>query len=179
MKNEKHILRTEVREKLRLISSEDRKQRSKQLFSEIEKLPVFEDAVHVFVFWSMPDEVDTHGFISKWAQYKNIFLPVIKNDDLELRLFENEGLMKRDSMYGVDEPQGVVLKNENLVTLALVPALAFDCHNVRLGRGKGFYDRVLPRLVNAYRIGVGFREQWVDELPSEPHDIKMDRVMLI
>lgn len=179
MKNEKAILRKTVREKLRLISLDERKLRSEQLFSQIEELPVFKDAMHVFIFWSMADEIDTHWFIEKWAGRKNIYLPVVTENDLELRLFETEALMKRDSLFGIFEPQGVVLKNESSVTLALVPALAFDRHNARLGRGKGFYDRVLPRLVNAYRIGIGFREQWVDAVPCEPHDMKMDRVILI
>jgi 5-formyltetrahydrofolate cyclo-ligase len=55
--------------------------------------------------------------------------------------------------------------------------MAFDKANHRLGRGKGYYDRLLPRLKNAYKIGVCFPFQFLDEIPSEAHDVVMDEVI--
>lgn len=61
------------------------------------------------------------------------------------------------------------------VDLAIVPGLAWDAKRHRLGRGGGFYDRLLPR-VAAPAWGIGFDCQLVDEVPAEPHDQAMERV---
>lgn len=56
--------------------------------------------------------------------------------------------------------------------------MAFDMAGHRLGRGKGFYDRLLPRLRNACKVGVCFPFQFFDGIPSESHDVMMDCVVL-
>lgn len=75
---------------------------------------------------------------------------------------------------------------EDSVVGALVPALGFDRRLFRLGRGRGFYDRFLAsfderrKQVGAspiYKIGIGFSEQLVDELPQDDHDVKLDAVL--
>jgi 5-formyltetrahydrofolate cyclo-ligase len=59
----------------------------------------------------------------------------------------------------------------------LVPGIAFDAHGVRVGFGGGFYDRLLPLVPQAVRIGVAFDEQIAQTLPLEPHDVVMDLVV--
>ena len=63
------------------------------------------------------------------------------------------------------------------IDLAVIPGVAFDRHGVRLGRGKGYYDRLLPLMLNAYRIGICFPFQLLEQLPSEPHDVLMNEVV--
>ena len=60
--------------------------------------------------------------------------------------------------------------------LVLVPAVAVDRRGNRLGRGKGFYDRLLSS-TKATKIGVAYEFQLVDSIPTEPHDVKMDLVI--
>ena len=64
------------------------------------------------------------------------------------------------------------------VDVVIVPGLAFTLRGDRLGQGGGWYDRFLAGLrPDAVTIGVGFREQLVDHLPVEPHDIRLDHVV--
>ena len=64
------------------------------------------------------------------------------------------------------------------VDLFIVPGLGFDRRGVRLGRGRGHYDRLLAqRSSRAWAIGVCFETQLVDALPSEPHDERVDLVV--
>lgn len=64
------------------------------------------------------------------------------------------------------------------VDWALIPGLAFDAANGRLGYGAGFYDRLLPDLSrNTPRIAAAFGCQIVDAVPREPHDYPVDRVV--
>ena len=58
----------------------------------------------------------------------------------------------------------------------MVPAVAYDRKGNRLGRGKGFYDRLL-KTTKATKIGVGYEFQLFDELPTEPHDVAMDIII--
>ena len=55
--------------------------------------------------------------------------------------------------------------------------MAFDADCNRMGRGKGYYDRFLPLLPQAYKIGVCFPFQRLDEIPATPFDVKMDEVL--
>ena len=62
--------------------------------------------------------------------------------------------------------------------MVLVPALAVDRRGVRLGRGRGFYDRSLAVAEPAARLIAMVRdEELLDELPSEPHDVPMTHVI--
>ena len=60
--------------------------------------------------------------------------------------------------------------------LILVPGIGFDAIGNRLGRGKGYYDRLLS-ITQGYKCGIGFEEQLVEEIPAAEHDIKMDCVI--
>ena len=75
------------------------------------------------------------------------------------------------------EPSGELFDDYAAIDLAVVPGMAFDIQNNRLGRGKGYYDRMLPKLVNAYKIGVCFSFQRLPGIPAEGNDVKMDEVI--
>ncbi|MGH7156833.1 MAG: 5-formyltetrahydrofolate cyclo-ligase, partial [Candidatus Saccharimonadales bacterium] len=62
--------------------------------------------------------------------------------------------------------------------LILVPVLAFDKENYRLGWGGGFYDKFLANQPQALKIGLGFQDGLVEQgLPHEPHDVPLDKVI--
>ena len=63
------------------------------------------------------------------------------------------------------------------IDLAIVPGMAFDPQGHRLGRGRGYYDRFLPLIPQAYKIGLCFPFQLVGNVPTEPTDIAMDEVV--
>ena len=80
--------------------------------------------------------------------------------------------------FGINEPQrGVPVRPEEIDAI-VVPGVAFTADGVRMGRGKGFYDRYLSQKgFAALKIGVCYREQLVDDIPAEPHDVAMDVVI--
>jgi 5-formyltetrahydrofolate cyclo-ligase len=77
---------------------------------------------------------------------------------------------------------GVVIKSpapaslEVMPDLLFIPGLAFGMEGERLGRGKGYYDKFLENY-NGLKIGICTSEQILEEIPIEPHDIKMDGVI--
>jgi 5-formyltetrahydrofolate cyclo-ligase len=78
--------------------------------------------------------------------------------------------------FGILEPTGEVFLDYNQIELAIVPGMAFDKAGHRLGRGKGYYDRLLPNL-HCPKIGLALPCQIADEIPTEEWDIFMDEVI--
>lgn len=125
----------------------------------------------------MEDEVQTHSFIEKWAARKTILLPVVKGDVLKLRLYHPSGEMN-EGAFGIKEPAGEAFTDYDKIDLAVIPGVAFDKSGCRLGRGKGYYDKLLPQL-KAYTIGVCFPFQLLNEgvIPMEDFDTPIKEVI--
>lgn len=77
--------------------------------------------------------------------------------------------------FGIQEPPtDAPVCPTGEIDLFLCPGMAFSIQGVRLGRGKGYYDRALTgAMQGALKVGVCFSEQFMAELPSEPHDLPM------
>ena len=84
---------------------------------------------------------------------------------------------ERFGAYNIMEPVGEVFTDYAQIDLAVIPGVAFDRQLNRMGRGKGFYDRLLPQLGDAYKIGICFDFQLVESIECEEHDIRMDEVI--
>lgn len=97
---------------------------------------------------------------------------------MELRIFTGVQSMQMGP-FGILEPVGEVFPAERYadIQLAVIPGMAFDDENHRLGRGKGYYDKFLPGLPSAYKVGICFPFQHLPSIPSEPHDVLMDMIV--
>jgi 5-formyltetrahydrofolate cyclo-ligase len=108
-----------------------------------------------------------------------ICLPVVegKGQPLSFHRYEPGDALRPNSM-GILEPLPTVPKTEPEVVL--VPLLAFDAVRNRLGYGGGFYDRTISAL-RAYKtitaIGVGYSYQEIANVPIEPHDVQLDKIV--
>jgi len=151
---------------------------SAEILAALEAHPAFRAANIVLLYHSLKDEVDTHAFIRKWSRAKRILLPAVVGRDLELRIYTGpEDLIP--GAYGIEEPTGELFCDYNNIDFILVPGVAFDRDGNRLGRGKGYYDRLLPNIPSAYKAGICFPYQLVEEVPSEPFDVRMDDIVTL
>ncbi len=173
---EKRELRKQMREAKTRLSENEKYFWSTMIFSKIEQMEAFNKAKTVLCYWSFDDEVNTHDFIMRWYDKKQILLPVIHGDVLILKVFTGFKNMVREQRFGVLEPLGDEFKRIDMIDFAVIPGLAFDRQNNRLGRGKGFYDRLL-REIRGTKIGVAFSLQVHDLVPIEDHDEKVDLVV--
>ena len=174
--DEKKALRIEIRQLKRACPLEERRRKSLSVWEAVERDEVFQQAETVLAYWSMDDEVYTHDFVNKWTGSKTLLLPCVKGDELELRYFDGEERLQPGEGYAIPEPVGELFTDWGKIDLILVPGVAFDKSGNRLGRGKGYYDKVLKQ-TGAYKLGVCFDFQLVERVPVEPHDVKMDRVV--
>jgi 5-formyltetrahydrofolate cyclo-ligase len=102
-------------------------------------------------------------------------LPVVVGDKLELRQFEGVEKMQKGA-FGIMEPQGEAFTDFDSIDLAIIPGVGFSPQGARLGRGKGYYDRLLPNL-HCPKIGLALPCQIADEIPTDEWDIPMDEVI--
>lgn len=152
-------------------------QQSADIMAALEQHPAFRAAHTVLLYHSLKDEVDTHDFIRRWSGRKRILLPVVVGDELELRVYHGPETMAAGS-YGILEPTGEAFTDYASIGFAAIPGMAFDRAGNRLGRGKGYYDRLLPHLpATTYKAGICFPYQLIDEVPAEPFDIRMDEII--
>lgn len=83
---EKQALRKKVKQLKQAYSLAQKKELSLLTCQRIEENEIFQQAKTVMAYWSMDDEVFTHDFVQRWAQHKNIILPVVNGDELELKI---------------------------------------------------------------------------------------------
>lgn len=175
MKEEKQELRKVIATRKKGYTLSQRKELSADILKNLETDSRFIEANTILMYYSLPDEVQTHDFVEKWRGKKNILLPVVVGDDLELRTYTGKQELSEGAFH-IDEPTGETFTDYDAIDLVIVPGVAFDNNGNRLGRGKGYYDRLLPR-IGAYKIGICFPFQLVKEIPTEPFDKKMDKII--
>ncbi|MDX9697183.1 MAG: 5-formyltetrahydrofolate cyclo-ligase [Bacteroidales bacterium] len=173
---DKKELRKQIKEVKKKYSFEEKKVKSIKIFETLEKLPEFAKSRIVMAYWSMDDEVNTHDFILKWYPEKRFVLPSVKGDELELREFTGTQSMSAGSSFGISEPIKLYTDSVENIDLVVVPGVAFDNNKNRLGRGKAYYDKLLKG-TKAFKVGVCFDFQFVEHVPTNEFDVKMDCVV--
>jgi 5-formyltetrahydrofolate cyclo-ligase len=173
----KQDFRIKIRELKKKFSLEEKLKFSESIFKKISSSEIFQKSQTILLYWSLEDEVHTHKFINEWENRKTLLLPAIVNNDLEIRSFKNENTLIKSDNMGIMEPEGDEYRDLESIDLAIIPGMAFDKQNNRMGRGKGYYDRLLPKLTNVYKIGICFSFQLLIEIPVTENDVKMDCII--
>ena len=171
---EKKELRANIKALKKQHTKEQLLEQSEIILTKLEQDEDFEKARIVMIYSALPDEVQTQAFLEKWRHKKKIILPTVVGDDIiPVELAEDTGFAVGD--FNILEPQNEPYSG--VYDLIVVPGVAFDHNGNRIGRGRGYYDRFLCKHLNVKRIGICFDFQLVDEVPTEPNDIRMDKII--
>ncbi len=176
IREEKKKYRKQVKLAKEKYSFSQKKELSKPIFEKLEKEDYFIKSKIVMAYWSMGDEVSTRDFVIKWYKEKTILLPCVEGDVLKIRVFSGMDSMRKGEAYSILEPIGEEFKDIDKIDVVVVPGIAFDKENNRLGRGRGYYDKLL-KATNAIKVGVCFDFQFFDRIPTEEFDVKMNYVI--
>lgn len=166
-------LRKLVKTRIKNMTEEEKKKESEDVMMKLENTQQFKSAKTILLFHSLPDEVCTHELIEKYASKKKILLPVIDGEKWHIR--EYKGDLKTGE-YNIQEPTGGNYYDYGSIDLVVVPGVCFDKDKGRVGRGKGYYDRILKE-IKAFKIGICFDCQLLSKVPADEWDVKMDQVM--
>lgn len=152
-------------------------EQSTAIISKLEHHPLFEQSRRVLLFHSLPDEVNTHQLIEQYKNTKQILLPTVVDDHLELHVYDKNAQLT-EGAFSISESLGELYTDYDSIDLAIIPGMAFDKEGNRIGRGKGYYDRLLPYLT-CHTIGICFPHQFLPSVPHEDHDMKVDEILTL
>jgi 5-formyltetrahydrofolate cyclo-ligase len=171
----KNKIRLQISELKNQLSEDQKAQAADSVFRKIESFPEFKSAKTILMYWSTSDELPTHEFIEKWSKEKQILLPSVVGDDIVIKKHSAKENLKRGNL-GIYEPEAEG-QYTGKIDLTIVPGVAFDLNKNRLGRGKGYYDRLFNN-IETQKWGIGFDFQVVPSVPTNNDDKAMNKVIL-
>ncbi len=171
----KEDIRSRVKARKSLLSASEKMSAAASVFSRLEQSAAFTLAEKILLYHSLPDELSTHKFLERWCGRKHFFLPRVNGLNLEILPYDRSRMAL--GAFHIEEPTGNDTADISQIELVVVPAVAYDRRGNRVGRGKGYYDRLLAE-TKATKVGVGYDFQLLEEeIPSEPHDVAVDIVI--
>jgi 5-formyltetrahydrofolate cyclo-ligase len=171
---EKKEIRKAINQQRRSLPESDKALAAKAVYEKLVQADSFVNAKKILFYYALPDELPTKDFLEQWCATKQFYLPRVNGLELDILPYDKSKL--ESGAYSIEEPVGDELLDPSKLDLIIVPAVAFDHSGNRLGRGKGFYDRLLCK-TTAVKIGVGYDFQIIEDIPVESHDIPMDLVL--
>lgn len=174
----KKELRKQMRELKCQYSPEQLVLMSRRITQAIANYIIKKDGINtILLYHSLADEVYTHDLIMQLREHgKTVLLPTIVGADLELHEYISNSSCHTENTYSIQESDGPLFNDYESIDLAIIPGMAFTKKGHRLGRGKGFYDRLLPK-IKCPLLGLAFPFQIVDTIPCEEHDVLMSYVI--
>ena len=176
----KKELRKIIKDRKRQYSSSQLEELSLSVLSRLADQESFRKAKIILMYYSLPDEVNTHTFIDEMtALGKTVLLPVVKDSEkMEIREYSGRKDLTEGSFH-ILEPTGKLFPPERYkeIEVGVIPGMSFDVKGNRLGRGKLYYDRFLKKVPTMFKIGICFDFQKINTIPIEETDIRMDYIL--
>lgn len=179
--DEKRALRASMKRMLSEMDGAQREARSVRVCERLSAMDGFASSETVLMYAALASEVDLDPLMRlALGRGVRVCVPRVDWDSRTMTAalvsnLDEDLVMGR---YGVRSPGAwcaeIPLSGLEMV---LVPGLAFDRFGARLGRGAGFYDRLLDGGIECPTVGVCFADQIVERVPTEEHDCAMDRVV--
>ncbi|MGN0771186.1 MAG: 5-formyltetrahydrofolate cyclo-ligase [Christensenellales bacterium] len=133
-------------------------------------------AKRVCIYNALASEVDTSGLIEYFEGKAEIFMPVVRDDEMMLVRYDKNGDFVKGA-FGIQEPCGKEISARQAdVDICITPMVAGDRKLNRLGKGKGYYDRFFGKC-RCIKVGICFDCQLVDEIDADEWDVRMDYIV--
>lgn len=170
----KDDIRRQVKARKSLLNEDERREAARRVFDFVEKTAAFMLSDHILMYHSLADELSTHEFIDRWHDRKHFYLPRVNGVNLDILPYHKSRMHL--GAFNIEEPDGDDVVDMSAIELVIVPGVAYDRRGNRVGRGKGFYDRLLAD-TDAVTIGVGFDFQLYDDIEAEEFDVPVQFVI--
>ena len=182
----KDAIRQLMRARRRALTPKERERASKVICARLINDDLISVAVDPFdgggavaVYLATPDEIDLSDFILEMLERGvKVVAPRWNGETYELAKLKSlsEGDLRRGPMNILEPAEAEIVKPSE-VAAWIVPGLAFTILGDRLGYGGGWYDRLMAGAKGSFKIGVAHEFQIVKNLPHEPHDIRLTRIV--
>lgn len=177
---QKKRIRLQIKKQIQLLPKAVRDDQNSRIQATLLAKDYFKAARRIFIYLSKPDEVSTAEVVKAALQLgKQVLVPRVlsktKFDVVRIQQFTQIS----SGAYGIPEPPADLPGQTDLsgMDLMIIPGLAFTQDGHRLGRGGGYFDRFLESKKGIKKVGLAYREQILNKLPVESHDIQVDEVI--
>lgn len=176
--------RRDARHRRDTMPEPDRITASGLIANRVIRMPIFARSRLIACYLSTGNEVDTSAIILRaWRMKKRIFVPDTRGSgQLTFREIRPDSEFA-SGPFGIQEPIGGSVLTPSAFDLVIVPVVAFDSDNYRIGMGGGYYDRTFSFLrhrkvfLRPKLVGVAFDCQKVDKIAPNPWDIRLFRII--
>lgn len=170
----KRALRADLRERRQVLSPAAREDASAGIAAQLDALVARYGASSVSCFLSMTTEPDTRRFVREAvARGIRVLLPITRVDGLlDWTVATADGEIA-EGLFGLPEPVGELLGPiaVNDVDLMIIPAAAVDRSGMRLGWGRGYFDKTIGSMEGCPPVyAVVFDTELIDDVPRDTHD---------
>ena len=176
----KVALRQKIRARLPKISATGRETASSKICASLKEQSFFQNAATILFFAPLPDEPDVWPLLAEsLAAGKIAALPQFDSvkQSYIVRRVQNLQAEIVAGRFWVREPKSSCAEiPPDQIDLVLVPGVAFDLRGNRLGRGRGFFDRLLAN-IRGVKCGIAFDEMIVNEVPAGELDVPVDFIL--
>lgn len=174
----KNKLRKEIEAQRNALDFQWLEMASAQVARNFQTLETFHSAEMVALYMSIAGEIQMDALFPKcWKLGKRTCIPIF---NAETKIYEMAEITRETHIktghYGIREPVYPSLISTESIDLMAVPGIAFDSQGNRLGRGGGYYDRLLNNF-RGYSAAVAFDFQILKEIPCEPHDVPVNGIV--
>lgn len=169
-----NILRKEIKKKRLSLDYQKFELYNLEINNKIINSEIYNSSKVVYCYCSVNNEVDMSVLMLDCLnKNKTLALPKVIGNDMMFYTITDFKQLKSGYMK---IPEPIVENIAPKPDIVIVPGLAFTKEGKRIGYGAGFYDRYLKN-ISAYKIGVGFDFQIVNELKQHENDIKLDTII--
>ena len=179
----KNQIREEIAEKFAALSANEITEKTKAIENRLFDFANFLESKIALLYVNNEHEVLTGNILKRAYTYnKIVVLPVYNTENFEMELKKVDNLEK-DLNPG---PRNILQPDESRckavpidkIDIAIIPAVALDEKGGRIGSGKGYYDRLIPRLaITTRKVALAFEEQIIPQVPIESHDKHVDIII--
>lgn len=175
---DKATLRSQLRQRGRSLSSQDRETRSIPIRHALLALLTELNPQRIALYIPLPDEPDLTPLFPMLLDRSEVYLPrCVDTETMVMHRFLPGDELTPGALPMLREPKAhAPIVEPQWLDLIVVPAMAFDRDGFRLGRGRGFYDRYL-RETRAYTVGVSLGLMEIDTLPRDEWDVPLDQIL--
>lgn len=161
----------------RLMQPQEKQKADDSISCSVLALPQWQKAETVCLYMSMPDEVDTKPLLAAALNAeKTVVSPRVEGKTLVLQKVASVKDFIHGTYHILEPKKSCKIISPDTVDLFIVPGVAFDQNANRLGRGFGYYDRLLAGN-RAVKIGLAYEAQVIAELAATSYDVPMTMVV--
>ncbi len=170
----KEQLRTTLLLKRRQLQPEIIMSQSDNMAEHLYAWPYYQQAKVIMLFLSMRDEPQMMKIIEHaWRHGKTVCVPHMRDEfgvmDAAI-IHDMDQLVRGRLNLLVPDPTVLQIIDPKCIDVIVVPAVAYDLAGNRLGMGAGYYDRFIPKALQAILIGAIWSSQIMDHIPCDPYD---------